>query len=38
MKEGGNLPIYETAAKYKGPTLILQGTRDQIVPRLHNGR
>ena len=26
------LPIYETAAKYRGPSLILQGTRDQIVP------
>ncbi len=26
------LPIYETAANYNGPTLILQGTHDQIVP------
>lgn len=27
-----NLPIYETAANYDGPTLIIQGTHDQIVP------
>lgn len=27
-----HLPIYETAANYKGPTLIVQGTHDQIVP------
>lgn len=27
-----NLPIYETAANYEGPTLIVQGTHDQIVP------
>ncbi len=26
------LPIYETAANYNGPTLIVQGTHDQIVP------
>lgn len=26
------LPIYETAANYDGPTLIVQGTHDQIVP------
>lgn len=26
------LPIYETARKYTGPTLILQGTHDRIVP------
>ncbi len=26
------LPIYETAANYEGPTLIVQGTHDQIVP------
>ncbi len=26
------LPIYETAANYQGPTLIVQGTHDQIVP------
>lgn len=26
------LPIYETAVRYNGPTLILQGTHDRIVP------
>lgn len=26
------LPIYETAANYSGPALIVQGTHDQIVP------
>ena len=26
------LPIYETARKYTGPTLILQGTHDRVVP------
>lgn len=26
------LPIYETAANYTGPALIIQGTHDQIVP------
>lgn len=27
-----SLPIYETAANFSGPTLIIQGTHDQIVP------
>lgn len=27
-----HLPIYETAANYRGPALIVQGTHDQIVP------
>ncbi len=27
-----HLPIYETAANYTGPTLIVQGTHDQVVP------
>lgn len=27
-----HLPIYESAANYKGPALIVQGTHDQIVP------
>lgn len=27
-----HLPIYETAANYNGPALIVQGTHDQIVP------
>ncbi len=27
-----HLPIYETASNYEGPTLIVQGTHDQVVP------
>ena len=27
-----DLPIYQTAAKYKGPALIINGTHDNIVP------
>lgn len=27
-----NLPIYETAWRYQGPVLIIQGTHDRIVP------
>lgn len=27
-----SLPIYDTAANYTGPTLIVQGTHDRIVP------
>ncbi len=27
-----NLPIYETAANYNGPALIIQGTHDRVVP------
>ena len=37
-----NLPIYETAERYTGPVLIIQGTHDRIVPytyaeRYHQG-
>ena len=32
VKTAVNLPIYETASEYEGPTLIIQGTHDQIVP------
>ncbi|MDE6429752.1 MAG: S9 family peptidase [Duncaniella sp.] len=37
-----NLPIYETAERYTGPVLIIQGTHDRIVPytyaeRYHKG-
>ena len=32
IKTAMTLPIYETAGKYRGPTLILQGTHDRIVP------
>lgn len=33
-----NLPIYETAANYSGPVLILHGTHDQIVPYTYSER
>ena len=32
------LPIYETARKYEGPALILQGTHDFIVPYTYSER
>ncbi len=32
IKTAIRLPIYETAANYNGPALIVQGTHDQIVP------
>lgn len=32
IKTAQNLPIYETAAKYKGPVFIIQGTNDVVVP------
>lgn len=32
------LPIYETAANYDGPVLILHGTHDQIVPYTYSER
>lgn len=33
-----NLPIYETAANYSGPVLILHGTHDRIVPYTYSER
>lgn len=33
-----NLPIYETAANYTGPALIIHGTHDQIVPYTYSER
>lgn len=33
-----NLPIYETAANYDGPVLILHGTHDRIVPYTYSER
>lgn len=33
-----NLPIYETAANYTGPVLILHGTHDRIVPYTYSER
>lgn len=32
IKTALTLPIYETAAKYNGPALILQGLHDRLVP------
>lgn len=45
MKLGGdyirtafNLPIYETAAKYQGPALIIHGNADRVVPYTYGER
>jgi len=45
LKLGGNyirtafsLPIYETAAKYQGPALIIHGTADRVVPYTYGKR
>ena len=32
IKTAFRLPIYETAARYKGPALIVHGTGDRVVP------
>ena len=32
IKTAFSLPIYETAARYKGPALIVHGTGDRVVP------
>lgn len=32
------LPIYETSSKYNGPTLILHGTHDRVVPYSYSER
>ena len=32
------LPIYETAAKYQGPALIVHGTADRVVPYTYGER
>ena len=33
-----SLPIYETAAKYQGPSLIIHGTGDRVVPYTYGER
>ena len=33
-----SLPIYETAAKYQGPALIVHGTADRVVPYTYGER
>ena len=45
MKLGGdyirtafNLPIYETAAKYQGPALVIHGNADRVVPYTYGER
>ncbi len=45
LKLGGNyirtafsLPIYETAAKYQGPALIIHGNADRVVPYTYGER
>ena len=32
IKTAFRLPIYETAAKYQGPALVIHGTADRVVP------
>ena len=32
IKTAFRLPIYETAARYKGPALVVHGTGDRVVP------
>lgn len=38
IKTAINLPIYETAKNYTGPTLIIHGLQDQIVPYTYSER
>ena len=33
-----NLPIYETAAKYQGPALVIHGNADRVVPYTYGER
>ena len=33
-----SLPIYETAAKYQGPALVVHGTADRVVPYTYGER
>jgi pimeloyl-ACP methyl ester carboxylesterase len=33
-----SLPIYDTAAKYQGPALIIHGTGDRVVPYTYGER
>ena len=32
------MPIYETASKYQGPSLIVHGTADRVVPYTYGER
>lgn len=38
IKTAFSLPIYETAAKYKGPACIVHGTGDRVVPYTYGER
>lgn len=38
IKTAFTLPIYETAAKYQGPALILHGNADRVVPYTYGER
>ena len=38
IKTAFSLPIYETAASYKGPALIVHGTGDRVVPYTYGER
>ncbi len=38
IKSAFYLPIYETAAKYHGPALIIHGTADRVVPYTYGER
>ncbi len=38
IKSAFSLPIYETASKYQGPSLIVHGTADRVVPYTYGER
>lgn len=38
IKTAFNLPIYETAAKYQGPAIIVHGNADRVVPYTYGER
>ena len=38
IKTAFSLPIYETAARYQGPALIVHGTGDRVVPYTYGER
>ena len=38
IKTAFSLPIYETAARYQGPALIVHGTADRVVPYTYGER
>jgi pimeloyl-ACP methyl ester carboxylesterase len=38
IRSAFSLPIYETAAKYQGPALIIHGNADRVVPYTYGER